>query len=126
VIAFSDESFPVTRVADGAVLLAIGGKLRGSRARQLGERLGELSEKGISRVILDLRTLTSVDSLGTFALEEGLERGLRLHLVVRPAFQFDGFFAARSLHRRGLRVHRDLDEALSKVRQIVDSGVCLV
>jgi hypothetical protein len=46
--------------------------------------------------------------------------------VVRPAFHFDRFFNSRSLMRRGLRVHRDLDEALRKVRQIMDSGICMV
>lgn len=113
-------------MAENAALLSVTGKIRGSRARQLGERLSTLADTGLSRVILDLRTLTSIDSLGTFALEEGLASGLRIHLVVRPAFQFDRFFASRSLMRRGLRVHRDLDEALARVRQIMDSGVCLV
>lgn len=122
----NDDTFPVSGVADNAVLLCVSGKLRGSRARLLGERLGTLADSGAARVILDLRTLTSIDSLGTFALEEGLDRGLRIHLVVRPSFQFDRFFSSRSLVRRGLRVHRDLDDALAKVRQIVDSGICLV
>jgi hypothetical protein len=122
----TDDTFPVTGVTDSAVLMSVAGKLRGSRARLLGERLGELADAGVTRVILDLRTLTSIDSLGTFALEEGLDRGLRVHLVVRPSFQFDRFFASRSLSRRGLRVHRDLDDALAKVRQIMDSGVCMV
>jgi hypothetical protein len=121
-----DEHFPVTGVTDSAVLLSVSGKLRGSRARLLGERLGELADAHATRVILDLRTLTSIDSLGAFALEEGLDRGLRVHLVVRPSFQFDRFFSSRSLSRRGLRVHRSLDEAIVKVRQIMDSGICLV
>ena len=121
-----DDTFPASGIADNAVLLTVTGKLRGSRARQLGERLHALADVGLRRVVLDLRTLTSIDSLGTFALEEGLSCGLRIHLVVRPAFQFDRFFNSRSLMRRGLRVHRDLDEALAKVRQIMDSGICLV
>ena len=121
-----DVSFPAMSVAESAVLVSVSGKLRGSRARQLGERLSQLAEAGAVRVVLDLRTLTSIDSLGTFALEEGLDRGLRVHVVVRPSFQFDRFFSSRSLVRRGLRVHRDLDEALAKVRQIMDSGILLV
>lgn len=115
--------FPMTRVHERAALLLVGGKLRGSRARSLGERLADLADAGLARVVLDLRTLTSIDSLGTFALEEGLDRGLRLHLVVRASFEFDEFFASRSLGRRGLRVHRSLDEALGRVRQVMDSQV---
>jgi hypothetical protein len=88
--------------------------------------LREVAEEGVSRVVLDCRTLASIDSLGTFALEEGLDSGLRLHLVVSPAFEFDHFFRSRSLVRRGLRVHRDLDEAIRRVREIVESGLALV
>lgn len=125
-LEFASDDFAARTIADHSKLITVTGKLRGSRARQLGERLADLADEGVTRVILDLRTLTSLDSLGTFALEEGLGKGLRLHLVVRPAFQFDGFFASRSLMRRGLRLHGSLDEALSRVRQIVDSGMALV
>lgn len=117
------DDFELSSITDRAVLLSVAGKLRGSRARQLGERLGSLADEGCARVVLDLRTLTSIDSLGTFALEEGLDRGLRIHLVVRPSFEFDDFFASRSLGRRGLRVHRSLDEAIQRVRQVMDSTV---
>lgn len=118
-----EDDITVTTITERAALMSVAGKLRGSRARLLGERLGELADEGIARVVLDLRTLTSIDSLGTFALEEGLDRGLRIHLVVRPSFEFDEFFASRSLGRRGLRVHRSIDEAVARVRQIMDSQV---
>lgn len=122
-----DELFPASFIADRAALLTVSGKLRGSRARQLGERLAELvREEGIARVVLDMRSLSSLDSLGTYALEEGLEAGLRIHLVVRPAFVFDGFFESRSLVRRGLRVHRSLEEAIERVKGLSHSGLVLV
>ncbi len=111
----------VAPITDRAVLLSLDGKLQGRRARLLGERLGGLADEGIARVVLDLRSMTSIDSLGVFALEEGLNRGLRVHIVVRPSFVFDDFFASRSLGRRGLRVHRTLDEAIARVRQLLDT-----
>lgn len=107
----------------GAVLLTATGKLRGSRARALGDQLDELADGGVARVVLDLTALTSLDSLAAFAIERALERGLRVHLVVRPSFQLDQFFAARSLGRRGLRAHHTLEDALARVRQISDSTV---
>lgn len=122
-VSVADDEFPISVISERAVLLTVEGKLRGSRARQLGERLAALADEGYARIVLDLRTLTSIDSLGTFALEEGLDRGVRIHLVVRPSFEFDEFFASRSLGRRGLRVHRSLDDALARVRQIMDSAV---
>lgn len=121
-----DGRFTTTKVASRAALVSVGGKLRGSRARQLGDQLADLSDAGNARVVLDMRQLVSIDSLGTYALEEAINNGLRLHLVVRPGFEFDGFFASRSLQRRGLKLHRKLDEALACVRQIQNSGFSLV
>ncbi len=141
-VAVSDlsESFPSSTVAERAVLVAVSGKVRGSRARLLGERLHALADEGVRRVILDFSTLVSIDSLGTLALEDGLDRGLRLHLVVRPGFVSDPSFdvlvrakarplssrlpdPVRERRRRAVRVHRSLDEALARVRQILDSTV---
>jgi hypothetical protein len=123
VSALEDDEFPIATITERAALLTVDGKLRGSRARSLGERLGALADEGLARVVLDFRTLTSIDSLGTFALEEGLDRGLRIHVVIRASFEFDEFFASRSLGRRGLRIHRSLDEALARVRGVMDSTV---
>jgi hypothetical protein len=107
------------------VQVTVSGKLRGSMARQLGEFLEQLGADGARRVVLDLTALTSLDSVATMALEEALGHGVKLHLVVRPAFEFDPFFRARSLGRRGLRVHHSLEEAVARARQIVDSGMVL-
>lgn len=117
------EPIIVKQLGGSAVLLTATGKLRGSRARALGDQLDELADSGVARVVLDLTALTSLDSLASFAIERALERGLRVHLVVRPSFQLDQFFAARSLGRRGLRAHHALEDALARVRQISDSTV---
>lgn len=120
--------FSRTPISEGAALISIHAKLRGSVARELEGVLRDLAQEGVSRVVLDCRTQGSIDSVGTFALEKGLDSGLRLHLVVSPMFDFDTFFRAKSLTRRGLRVHTngDLDEAVAQVRGIVESGFALV
>ncbi|MEZ6184778.1 MAG: STAS domain-containing protein [Planctomycetota bacterium] len=117
------NAFPVVSLAANAARVTVSGKLRGRHARQLGSELLRLADEGITRVVLDLRELTSIDSLGTYALEEGLDHGVRIHLVVPPTFRFDRFFSSRALNRRGLRVHRTLEQAVAAVRDIVDSGV---
>lgn len=119
------EMFPATFVADHSMLITVSGKLRGRAARQLGDRLEDLADDGVTRVILDFQSLTYMDSLGTFSLESGLDRGLQLHLVVKTGFSFDGFFTSRSLNRRGLRIHHTLEEATLAVRKLMDSGMAL-
>jgi hypothetical protein len=103
-------------IGPGAVLLEVEGKLRGSRARQLGELLQEIVDrrKDVSRVILDLRSVTSIDSLGTIAIDEALERGLKLDLVLRRGLELDDGRQATELARRGLKVHLTIDAALER------------
>ncbi|HBP16394.1 MAG TPA: hypothetical protein DEA08_01195 [Planctomycetes bacterium] len=129
--ASSPSAFPVRSLASQslnkgggqeAVLLTVNGKLRGRRARQLGNALEDLADEGVRRVVLDLRQVGSLDSLAAFSLETGLDRGLRIYLVVQQGFGFDGFFRGRNLLRR-CSVHNDLEQAIATVRQIVDSGV---
>lgn len=93
----------------GVVLVTLDGKLRGSRARQLGEQLEAASARSIARVVLDLRSVVSIDSLGTQALEEAHERGLQLDLVVRRGFELDDGRDATALARRGLRILTSLE-----------------
>src|SRR5437870_11818600 len=90
-------------IAPGTVLLEIDGKLRGSRARQLGEQLVDMTERRspIARVILDLRSVVSIDSVGTIALEDALERGIKLDLAVRRGFELDDGRNVKELARRG-------------------------
>ena len=122
----SPSAFPIRSLAGSAgrqcSLLTVNGKLRGRRARQLGNALEDLADEGVQRVVLDLRAVGSLDSLAAFSLETGLDRGLRIYLVVQPGFGFDGFFRGRNLLRR-CSVHHDLEQAIATVRQIVDSGV---
>ena len=103
-------------IAPGTILLEGEGKLRGSRARQLGERLQEIADrrKDVTRVILDLRAVTSIDSLGTIAIDEALERGLKLDLALRRGFELDDGRLATELARRGLTVHSTLEAALER------------
>ncbi len=123
------DAFEITPVAHRAVRVTVAGKLRGSRARHLGDHLQELVEEGVRRLVLDLQGTAFLDSLGALAIEQALERGLRIHLVVTRSFSFEGTFSARALsrppHRTGLRVHHDLAEALATVREIQDSGLVL-
>lgn len=101
-----------------------GAKIRGRTARQLGALLEDLAEDGVRRVILDMRETGSLDSLAVFGLEAAIERGVRVHLVVRKGFRFDGCFRGRTL-MRSVAQHEDLDSAIRAVRDIVDSGYSL-
>ena len=110
------SSWKVDRdVVSGTCVITVEGKLRGSRARQLAEQLEELAAQrrhSTKRVVLDLRTAVSVDSVGLAAFEAGLASGLRLDLVVRPGFELDDGREAGELARKGLKVHRTIESAL--------------
>lgn len=113
---------PVEVIGSGAAIVQIAGKVRGRRARRLGDQLEDLAAAGVRRVVLDLRELSSIDSLGSISLERGVDAGLRMHLVVGPAFEADRCLNLRGLARRSVKVHSELEQALACVRQIVDSG----
>lgn len=57
------------------------GKLRGSRAKALGQQLELLLDDGAQRLILDLREVLSLDSLGTWAISNCLDRGAEVVTV---------------------------------------------
>lgn len=115
----------VTFLGPRVGIIQFSGKLRGRRARQLGNQLEDLARNGVHRVILDLRDLASIDTLGSYSLEQGVDAGLRLHLVVSPAFDADRCLNLRGLARRAVKINRDLDDAIETVRGIVDSGMQL-
>jgi hypothetical protein len=94
-------AFESTVGSDGARLV-LRGKLCGSAARRLGLELARLHEEGIRRVVLDMRSLWSLDSLAIRALEESVARGLHITAVVRPGFRFDDFVRTPQLPGRGL------------------------
>jgi hypothetical protein len=103
-------------VSPGTRVIAVEGKLRGSRARQLMDHLEEIAARPgperVGRVVLDLRTVVSIDSLGTAAFESGLERGLKVDLIVRRGFELDDGREVTELRERGLRVHHALENAI--------------
>jgi anti-anti-sigma regulatory factor len=105
-------------LGDASVLIAVAGKLRGSRARQLGEHLVDMSSRSepVQRVVLDLRQIVTIDSIGTAAIEEGHEAGLRLALVARHGLELDDGSPVRALARRGLSVHSNLEDAVVALR----------
>lgn len=102
----------------GAVLVAIDGKLRGSRARQLGDLLSEMPRRRdpVNRVVLDLRAVVTVDSLGTQAIEDAREAGLDVALVARAGLELDDGRPVRALSRRGLSVHASIDDAIATLK----------
>ena len=61
-------------------LIALDGKLRGSRARQLGDLLSEMPRRRdpVNRLVLDLRSVVTIDSLGTQAIEDAREANAKL------------------------------------------------
>jgi len=122
---YDGDPFEIEPIAPRALCLTVRDKVRGRRARQLAVRLETLAIEGTRRAVLDLRETSFLDSLGTAALEDALARGLRLHVVVRRSFSFDGPFTARSLTRQGLRLHHSLQEALDTVRDLSGSGLVL-
>ena len=99
----------------GTVILTVGGKLRGSRARQLGEHLSDLPRRRapVNRVVLDLRQVVTIDSLGTHAIEDAREAGLEVALLARSGLELDDGRPVREISRSGLSVHPTLDGAIT-------------
>lgn len=106
---FSEKPFEESALPAGGVLLVIDGKLRGWRARSLGERLYELARGGASRAVLDMSELRSMDSLGRTALVEALDLGLRIDVIVRRRDEFEDL---DGLAHQGLRFYTSIDSAL--------------
>jgi hypothetical protein len=93
-------------------IIQVSGKIRGRRARRLGDQLEDLAQAGVERLVLDLRDLGSIDSLGSLSLERGIDADRCLNL--------------RGLARRTVKIHRDFEVAIATVRGIVESGLQLV
>jgi anti-anti-sigma regulatory factor len=109
---FEERPFEERALEEGGVLLLVGGKLRGWRARSLGERLCELAEAradgGTERAVLDLTELRSMDSLGRTALTEALDRGLRLDVVIKNRHRFEEL----DLEHHMLKFYSSLESAI--------------
>ncbi len=67
-----------------ATLLVVTGKLRGSAAKTLARKLEALSQTGVRQVVLDLRSVRSIDSLGGWAIRQALELGGDILAVAGP------------------------------------------
>src|SRR4030066_570053 len=68
-------SFSIRKKGDIAIL-DLYGKIIGSRALHLKEELLRLKESGISSAVLNFQGVSSIDSLGVFAVLSGIESGL--------------------------------------------------
>jgi hypothetical protein len=105
--------------------IALAGKVRGSRARRLGEALAALAEDGYDQVVLDVRALGSLDSLGALALEEALAAGQRLLLVLDAGRGHDAVPAAILLDGR-VRAFARREDAVAEARAREDASVFMV
>ena len=72
----SDNLFFSIRKKGNIAILDLYGKLIGSRALHLKDELLQLKESGISSAVLNFQGVSSIDSLGVFAVLSGLESGL--------------------------------------------------
>ena len=72
----SDNLFFSIRKKGNIAILDLYGKLNGSRALHLKDELLQLKESGISSAVLNFQGVSSIDSLGVFAVLSGLESGL--------------------------------------------------
>src|SRR3972149_6029892 len=68
-------SFSIRKKGNIAIL-DLYGKLIGSKALHLKDELLRLRESGISSAVLNFQGVSSIDSLGVFAVLSGLENGL--------------------------------------------------
>ena len=71
-------AFEISEIDARTRLIATSGKLRGSAAKLLGQQIEELADQGIGRILIDLRDVPSIDSLGAWAIRRGNELGLEV------------------------------------------------
>ncbi len=107
-----------------SVLVPVDGKLRGSRARGLGDVLEDLFHDGYDQVVLDIRNCWSIDSVGALALERSLEIGQRLFLVVGAGFPLDELLTSTKAATR-IAVFTDVADAIRQVRSREESGLAV-
>jgi hypothetical protein len=105
------------------VTIAVDGKLRGSRARRLGDDLAEAFADGYDQAILDLSACASLDSVGALALRDAVERGQRVFVVLDPCRAPEDTLPPEVAGDRRLRVFGALADAVRHVRSREQSGV---
>jgi anti-anti-sigma regulatory factor len=63
------------------LILDLRGKIIGSWALHLGERIKDLKESGVRHVILNFQEVVSIDSLGVMAIASAVEMGLQVKIL---------------------------------------------
>ena len=77
-----DDLFLINERSSGEIfILDILGKVNGTWAQDLTEKLEELKDRGKSRVILNFQGATSIDDVGIEAIVSGLNIGLDVKII---------------------------------------------
>jgi len=108
------------------VILAAEGKVRGSRARRLGEELEAIFNDGYDQVVLDLRSCVSIDSVGALSIVAALERGQRLFVVRAPGAASADLFPPEVAADERLPRFSDPGEAIRCARAQEESGILAI
>ena len=104
--------------SDAVLIVNLSGRMIGTRARQLGERLSKLKESGIDNVILNFGEVTSIDSLAVLEISSAIESGMNVSLI-HPNYDCVEF-----LQKSRCQAAVYQDEAAAR-RNIEDSGKLL-
>ena len=110
--AVTEEPLP------GGLALAVAGELDIATAPVLRERLGAAVDSGTARIVVDLREVTFMDSIGLAAIVHArsrLRRAGRLALVVAPDSYAELLLEMAGMPR-ALAIFADRGEAVAHVR----------
>jgi anti-sigma B factor antagonist len=102
----------------GGLVLAVSGELDIATAPGLRERLGAAVDSGMTRIVVDLRRVTFMDSIGLAAVVHARSRlraGGRLALVVAPD-SYAQLLLEMTGMPRALAIFADRDAAIAHVR----------
>ncbi len=106
-----------------SALIAVDGKLRGSRARSIEEAFERVAGAGYDQVVLDLRACPSADSLGAHALRRALELGQRLFVIASPGFRAEEFLPPDVAAHPRFQVYTRPEDAVFAARARDKSGI---
>jgi anti-anti-sigma factor len=121
VIAVIAEEWPPFGLTEeplpGGIVLAVSGELDLATAPDLHERLGAAVESGVSRIVVDLREVTFMDSIGLAAVlhaRSRLQAAGRLALVVARDSYAELVLEIAGMPR-ALAIFADRDAAIAHV-----------
>ena len=121
VIAAIAEEWPPFGLTEeplpGGLVLIVSGELDLATAPDLRERLGEAVDSGMKRIVVDLREVTFMDSIGLAAVVNARSRlraSGRLALVVAPDSYPELVLEIAGMPR-ALAIFADRDEAIAHV-----------